>query len=87
MTAATKLRKNKPPAVDAPVAAPRGIKLPGGAATVSQAPGEIAAIRTAEANPFRDLGGSHSPHFNFVVFRETLGTIFVGAVATCVEMA
>jgi hypothetical protein len=77
MTAAKKLPKNKPPADAAPVSAPRGIKLPGGAATVSQAPGEIAAIRTAGANPFRDLGGSASPHFNSMVFRETLGTIFV----------
>ncbi len=77
MTAAKKLPKNKPPAVAAPVAAPRGIKLPGGAATVSQAPGEVAAISTAGVNPFRDLGGSASPHFNFIIFRETLGTIFV----------
>ncbi len=77
MTAAKKLPKNKPPAVAAPVSVPRGIKLPGGAATVSQAPGEIAAIRTAGANPFRDLGGSASPHFNSMVLRETLGTIFM----------
>ncbi len=69
MTAAKKLRKNKPPAVAAPVPVPRGIKLPGDAATVSQVPGEKAVISSAEGRWCTPNGQRHGRlpfHFFFL---------------------
>lgn len=56
---------------------PETHSLPGGDAIVSQAPGKQARVDTKGSNPFRDLGGSSSPSFNSVLFRETMATVFV----------
>lgn len=56
---------------------PEAHPIAGGDAIASQVPGQQARIDTKGDNPFRHLGGSTSPTFNSVLFRETMATVFI----------